>query len=212
MFAEHGLRPLFKGLLRLVTKHQSQARTIRLRNEWVTMDPRQWDASMDVRTNVALGQGPAEERVAALAAQLEQQMALMQAGAPFVTWAHIRATLARMVELGGYPDSSEFYAQWTPEQDAQMAQQRAQEPPPPDANLIIAEAEKIKATSKAVLDSARLELDKARLEFDRWRATLEDDRMRDKAAIDAMLEDKKLDQSFQASRDQLDDDVEDEAA
>ena len=41
IFAETGIRDLF-SLLHAVRKHGSQAQTVRLRNQWVTVDPRDW--------------------------------------------------------------------------------------------------------------------------------------------------------------------------
>ena len=44
VFSETGMKRLFRGLLRLTVKHQDKARMIRLRNNWVPIDPRSWDA------------------------------------------------------------------------------------------------------------------------------------------------------------------------
>lgn len=63
IFAETGVKRLFQGLLNLVTKHQPKARTIRLRNQWVEVDPRGWP-EMDVTISVGLGVGNKMERMA----------------------------------------------------------------------------------------------------------------------------------------------------
>ncbi|MFK5283058.1 hypothetical protein ACI3PL_26165, partial [Lacticaseibacillus paracasei] len=50
--ARGGIRKAFKGLLKLVIAHADQARTVRLRGQWVEVDPRVWDAGMDCVVNV----------------------------------------------------------------------------------------------------------------------------------------------------------------
>jgi hypothetical protein len=42
-------------LLKLVVANQDAPRMIRLRNEFVEMDPRGWNANMDVTVNTGLG-------------------------------------------------------------------------------------------------------------------------------------------------------------
>lgn len=64
IFAETGFRSLFKAILRLLVKHQPRERMIRLRNKWVPMDPRQWNADMDVEISVGLGIGNRREQIA----------------------------------------------------------------------------------------------------------------------------------------------------
>ena len=46
--AELGWRRVFRQMLRLIVKHQDRSRVIRLRDRWVEMDPRHWNANMDV--------------------------------------------------------------------------------------------------------------------------------------------------------------------
>ena len=48
IFAETGMRALFRGILKLVVENQDRARVVRLRNQWVPIDPRSWNADMDV--------------------------------------------------------------------------------------------------------------------------------------------------------------------
>jgi len=48
IFAETGMKSLFKKALYLVTTYQDAPRMVRLRNQFVPIDPRVWDASMDL--------------------------------------------------------------------------------------------------------------------------------------------------------------------
>jgi hypothetical protein len=64
IFAETGIRDLF-GLLHLtIRKNGSQAQTVRLRNQWVTVDPRDWKDRNDMTINVGLGTGSKSEQLA----------------------------------------------------------------------------------------------------------------------------------------------------
>jgi hypothetical protein len=47
IFAETGVKRLFKLILKLLVAHQPKERMIRLRNKWVPIDPRGWSPDMD---------------------------------------------------------------------------------------------------------------------------------------------------------------------
>ena len=77
IFAETGVRHLFKTILRLLVQHQDVPKAIRIRNEFVTMDPRSWNAEMDVQIDVGLGHGNKDQKVAYLRALLVEQKELL---------------------------------------------------------------------------------------------------------------------------------------
>src|SRR5262245_36458260 len=52
IFAETGIRDLFSLLHATIRKHGAQAQTVRLRNQWVSVDPRDWKARNDMTINV----------------------------------------------------------------------------------------------------------------------------------------------------------------
>src|SRR5207245_10748125 len=66
IFAETGIRDLFSLLHALVRKHGSQAQIVRLRNQWVTVDPRDWKARNDMTIHVGLGTDSKSEQLAHL--------------------------------------------------------------------------------------------------------------------------------------------------
>lgn len=55
--SELGWKKVFRKALRITCKHQDRARTIRLRDKWVEVDPRSWNADMDAVVNTGLGTG-----------------------------------------------------------------------------------------------------------------------------------------------------------
>lgn len=185
IFAETGVRRLFKGLLRLVVKHQDQARMVRLRDQWVPIDPRHWDATMDVSVNVALGSGTAEEKIQVLAGILSAQKELMASGSPLTSNVEIRHTLGKATELAGFRNSDAFFRPWGPEQEQQMQEAMAQQQPPPDPNMMLVQIEQARQQVEAQVKQAELMLKK-------WEAERQDDRERDKIARDAVLKEREL--------------------
>lgn len=162
IFAETAFRSLFKGLYQLVRENQDRARMVRLRGEFVEVDPRPWDADMDVRVVVALGAGLTEDKMNLLAMILTEQKALLQAlgpNNPLVSLAHYRNAFARMIELGGFRDVDSYIKQFTEQQAAQLEQQAAQSPPPPDPAMLVAQAEAEKAQADIRIKEMQLQLD-----------------------------------------------------
>lgn len=111
IIAETGFKRLFEGLFKLICDHPDQKRMVRLRGKWVQVDPRTWNARMDVKVNVALGAGSTEEKLATLAGiAAKQELILASApGNPMVSMAELRHTYAKMAELAGWKDASLFF-------------------------------------------------------------------------------------------------------
>lgn len=102
LYAER-LGELFKLMLRLFIKHQDQPKMIRLNPDEapVEVDPRFWNADMDVSVKVGLGTGTKEQQLQSLMLILQQQKELMMAGSKLVDEEKIYNTQARLVELAG---------------------------------------------------------------------------------------------------------------
>ncbi|MBP2311893.1 portal protein [Azospirillum soli] len=158
VFAETGLKKLFRGVLRLICRHQDRERVIRLRGKWVAVDPRAWNAEMDVTVSVGLGRGSDAERLQALMqikATQEGIIAKYGPNNPLVTVAQYRATLAAILEIAGFKDAGRFFLD-----PAQQPEQPPQ-PPAPDPKLLEAQARLQIEQQKAQAD---LELQRMRLE------------------------------------------------
>ena len=80
IFAETGIRDLFSLLHAVVRKHGSQAQTVRLRNQWVSVDPRDWKARNDMSINVGLGTGGKTEQLGHLMSLIGLQKEALAAG------------------------------------------------------------------------------------------------------------------------------------
>jgi hypothetical protein len=142
IFAEQALKPLFRGLLRLLVTHQPRQRMVRLRNKWVPIDPRGWNAGMDVSVNVALGVGFPEDKIAVLEAIAAKQEAILsQFGPqnPLVSVAQYRNTLARAIELHGFKDTHAFFNDVDPNWQPPPQQDQG---PSPEQQLVQIEGQK----------------------------------------------------------------------
>lgn len=185
-FAETGMRRLYRGLLKLIHKHQPRERMVRLRNQWVPIDPRYWDADMDVTVNIALGQGTPEDKIIALEKIIGAQTQLMQVGAPLVTWVETRNSLGRAIELAGWRNTEEFVKPWGPEQQQQYEQQMAQQPPQQDPAALLAEVEKMKIEVQSQMDQMKLQLqaqtEQNKAQLEQQKLATQDARERDKIA------------------------------
>jgi len=172
-----GMKKLFKGILFLATTHQDKARMVRMRNEWVQIDPRFWDTSMDANINIALGNGDTNEKLQALMMIMaKQEQILQQLGPtnPLVTPQQFSNTLRKIVELSGFKDSTSFF------QDipADYVPPPPQQKPSPEEVLAQVQAESIKAD---------IQKKAAELELKRQQMIMDDDLTRDKMAQDLYL-------------------------
>lgn len=208
--AEVGLRRLFRCLLRLVIAHQDMPRTIRLRGEWVQMDPRLWNADMDVTINTGLGSGSRDRDLQMLIGiKGSQEQILMQMGPqnPLVGLPEYRNTLAKLVEVSGMRSPELYFKEITPEIMAQFA---AASQGKPDPKTMEAQAklqiEQQKAQADAMLAQQRAQADimvqreqgqlkvqlareeaAAKLDLARQEAAERAQLMRDEAALKAQL-------------------------
>ena len=180
IFAETGMKPLFKGIYELLARHQDKERTVRLRNEWIPIDPRVWQTGMDCVVNVGLGNGSSQERMQYLgqiASKQEQILQTLGASNPLVEIPQYRNTMAKMVELAGFKDPSMFFKE-VPEMTPQQRQAMQQKKPDVQEQLVQVQIEQIKADMQKA--NARLQLDEEEMKR-------KDDLDRDKLDAEIML-------------------------
>lgn len=107
-------RLVFKKILHLVIAHQDRPRTIRLRNRWVDIDPRYWNADMDATVQVGLGHGSKDTQFAMLTQLLgiQGQMVEQQGGVdgPLVKANNIYATVKRLPPTMGLRDADQYFS------------------------------------------------------------------------------------------------------
>tara|TARA_R100000278_G_scaffold35879_1_gene32272 strand:+ start:4118 stop:6163 length:2046 start_codon:yes stop_codon:yes gene_type:complete len=153
VFAETGVKELFKGILHLANKYQDKAVTFALRGKYVQLDPRTWSNLYDVSVNVGLGTGDKEEQVANLGFVLNKQEEIIKGygiNNPLVSLRKYAKTLNSFIEALGITNSQEYFNEITPELEMALAQ--PQEPP-------------VDQTAQVIMQQAQ-----AQIEIDRQKA------------------------------------------
>lgn len=154
IFAETGVRDLFRQILQLLVRHQDKPRTIKLRGKWVPMDPSRWNAEMAVTVDVALGTSNRAEMIGMLSQLLAIQKEGIASGAPIVSWPKLYNTLGKLVEAAGLKSVDHYF------DDPSQAQPKPQQPNP------LVEAEQVKAQAQMQQEVAKLEHQKALRAFE----------------------------------------------
>lgn len=177
IFAETGVKSLFKGILHLMTKYQEKPRIVRMRGEYVSFDPRTWANQYDISVNVGLGSGDRDQKLTMLQMILAKQEQILQGygpSNPLVSIGQYRNTLAKFIEAAGFKDAGEFVNEIPPEVNAQLSQPQ---PPAPDAQAevaqMLAQVEREKTQAKAQIDAAKLDLERQTLEAEYTRKGIE---------------------------------------
>ena len=166
--AECGVKDLFKGLLHLITKYDQKPRIVRLRNNFVPIDPREWHSEFDVVVQVGLGTADDEQKIAFLTQiAAKQEQILMQLGPnnPAVSMAQYVNTLRSIAEIGGFKDADQFF---NSPQQIQITQQQMAQQPQQDANA----AEMAKLQQEMALKRERMMME-LQLEREKMEAELE---------------------------------------
>lgn len=196
--AETGYSQLMRNILLDITENQDTPRVLRLRGKVVKVDPRAWDAEMDVTVNVALGTGMIEDRLNVLQGAIAKQEMIMDKLGPMnpvVSISQYVSTINRALEMAGYPRPGEqFFKNVTPEQEAQLAEaaKAAQQQPPDPLAAAMAQAELAKARAEIERGQATIEIEKQKLALREREVALADDRARDQQAADTVLKIKEL--------------------
>lgn len=186
-----GLKRVFSCILKLICKHQDRPKTIRLRGEYVEMDPRGWDANMDVTINVGLGTGSRDRDVAVLQGVRMAQKEYIAAFGPFnefVNIGHMTQTDRKMAEAAGIKNADSFFPDLSQDDIKRMRDEMAKAPKPPDPKILL-EQEKLKIEqAKATGDMQRKQVEAQadiQLEREKAAAQLQNDRERNAMGLEA---------------------------
>ena len=187
-----GMRDLFGIMLRLMNKNVDEEQMMRMNGMFVPVDPRVWDSSFDVTTNVGLGTGREEEKMMALTQALQMQTMVYQTYGPqngLVSLTNIRNTLADQLAATGIRNADRYFAPITPEIEAQMLQMQQQaqaaQGQPADPNAAFLQAEQMKMQGK-------MQSDQMKMQLDMQKAAADDDLKRDQMAQDLLVDAAKI--------------------
>jgi hypothetical protein len=139
IFAETGVKDLYRKILRLLVKHQPRARVIRLRNKWVEMDPRSWNADMDLSISVGLGIGNKASQIAVADGILQTIAMAMQdpRASTLFPLEKIYNAIKRKFTAAGIKNTDEFIQE--PQRDEQGNVIEPPTPPSPEQQKVQAD-------------------------------------------------------------------------
>ena len=107
IFAETGIRDLFSLLHATIRRHGSQKQTVRLRNRWVEVDPREWKSRDDMTVKVGLGDGSKAEQLAGTQLLIGTQEKAIAAG--LVSKKDLFNSAKLLCKLLGHKDPEEYF-------------------------------------------------------------------------------------------------------
>lgn len=156
IFAETGIKDLFVGLHDLIVRHGRKAETVRLRNEFVEVDPSKWGRRKDLTIDVGLGSNTKSQ---------EQNfwsgiIALQEKAAQFGLADEKNAFNAfkKLLAAGNQRNPDLYFKD--PEKQEQQGQQQQQRPDPETVKVQgELQLKKEKAQQDAELAKARLEIE-----------------------------------------------------
>ena len=199
-----GLRVFFKGLLRLVIRHQDMPRTVRLRDEWVSFDPRHWDAEMDCTVNTGLGAGTRERDMMMMQIVMGAQEKLLAAFGPdnpYVKPQQVYNALAKMIESAGLKTPGLYFTDPDPE-EVQAKLEAAKQQPDPAMAKIEADAAATQAKLQAQVQADQQKL-QANMQADRARLQSDAQIQREKMQAEASLKREQMMAEFQLKREMM---------
>lgn len=201
-YAESFLTEVFRKLLKLVCTHQDKAEVVRLRGQWVEMDPTQWKNEYDMSVAVGLGTGNRDQMIGQLTnlLQLDEKIVQLQGGlqGPILTEENVYEKLKRMVEAMGLKGVERYYTD--PSAEDQQPQQGPQGPAPEQQAMeaqhaheqqqaaMQAQSEQAKFEAQAQVDLQKASIDsQTKIEVARIQAEAAHDDGELKAMVQLML-------------------------
>jgi hypothetical protein len=177
-FAETGVKQLFAGIHKLLLQHSRKEEIIRLRNEWVPVDPRQWKTRTDMTVAVGLGTGNKQEMLMQIMQILQVQREAISVG--IATPQNIYEACIELTKNAGFKDGDKY---WT-----NPAQQQPQQPQP-DPKMVEAQ---MKAQQSA-----------QQLEFDKQKAMADFQQSQEKMKLEYQLKQEELAQKGQLAQQEM---------
>ena len=105
-----GVKDIFENVLAVICEYQDQERIVKLRGEFIPMNPRQWTSHYDCITQVGLGTGNQDQRLGVLQQVLNvQEKMISQGGMGMVTPQTIYNTIEAFLQNSGYKDATQFF-------------------------------------------------------------------------------------------------------
>jgi len=105
-FAETGVKELMCRIYELLVKNMDRKRVVKMRREWVEVDPRSWADRMDATVSVALGHGNKDQQVMQLTQMVN--MASDAQGSGLVSAENMYNLTASLLKSMGYQNVDDY--------------------------------------------------------------------------------------------------------
>jgi len=129
IFAETGVKDLFRKIFELMVKYQDKERIVMLNNTYVPVKPTEWKDKFNISIVVGLGTGSKEQQILLLNNILERQLQAFQLQGgkemPMVTLKNMYNTLSKIIENAGLKNVESYFV------DPEVGKQLMPPPSPP---------------------------------------------------------------------------------
>ncbi|BAQ89552.1 portal protein [uncultured Mediterranean phage uvMED] len=142
-----GVKDIFKNILAVICEYQDQERIVKLRGQFVPMNPREWTDHYDCTVQVGLGTGNQDQRLQVLQQVLNvQEKMIGMGGMGMVTPQTIYNTIEAYLQNSGYKDATQFFNNPSQQPPPQPQEQK------PDPALQVAQQDIELRRQKAMAD------------------------------------------------------------
>tara|TARA_R100001443_G_scaffold1804_1_gene6302 strand:+ start:3699 stop:5699 length:2001 start_codon:yes stop_codon:yes gene_type:complete len=142
-----GVKDIFKNILAVICEYQDQERIVKLRGQFVPMNPREWTDHYDCTVQVGLGTGNQDQRLQVLQQVLNvQEKMISMGGMGMVTPQTIYNTIEAYLQNSGYKDATQFFNNPSQQPPPQPQEQK------PDPALQVAQQDIELRRQKAMAD------------------------------------------------------------
>jgi len=136
-----GVRDMFSLLHGTIRKHGSEAQTVRLRNQWVSVDPRNWKTRNDMTIAVGLGNGSKTQQFAQVMALANVQKELIAGGKAHMVMDDKLFNMAtELCKIMGYKNPDRFFCDPS-EKNPDGSPKYPPQPPAPDPKVMAIQAQ-----------------------------------------------------------------------
>lgn len=163
VFAETGIKDLFRRIFELTVKYQNKERIVELNNKFVPVSPTEWKNRYNISINVGLGAGSKDQQIVMLNNILQKQLQAFQLQGnkeyPMVTLKNIYNSLAKIIEEAGLKNVENYFV--NPDEGKELVQPS---PPPPPTPIEKIEFTRIASEEKRKVAELELEARKLKAE------------------------------------------------
>jgi hypothetical protein len=163
VFAETGIKDLFRRIFELTVKYQNKERIVELNNKFVSVSPTEWKDRYNISITVGLGAGSKDQQIVMLNNILQKQLQAFQLQGnkeyPMVTLKNIYNSLAKIIEEAGLKNVENYFV--NPDEGKELVQPS---PPPPPTPIEKIEFTRIASEEKRKVAELELEARKLKAE------------------------------------------------